>query len=168
MKHPIGYDDWLAYLDNQLDRPDADRVEDHLRGCEECRATWEELLHATSALRAAADEYAAAVVADPKTISSRRERVLARTRALAAAEGVEALAEGELTVRRLRRLQRVVAPACGADTAFRLIVAAVRRTPDPHNDEGWQEFLSELTDLTAALCGRSVARLVWAIGNSLA
>ena len=74
---------------------------------------------------------------------------------------------GELTVGRLRRLQRVVAPTCGAYTAFRLIIAAVARTPAPQGAPAWRSFLEQLTDLTSALCGRSMARLVWEIGNSL-
>jgi hypothetical protein len=168
MRHPISYDEWLGHLDNELDPAAAARVEGHIESCGECRATWEELLSATAALRAAAEEFSASLTADDSAVSSGRERVLARIRALEAPAAVAAVAGGELTVGRLRRLQHVVAPACGANTAFRLIVAAVRRTSAPHRAGAWRDFLEQLTDLTSALCGRSMARLVWEIGNSLA
>jgi anti-sigma factor RsiW len=167
MKHPISYDEWLGYLDNQLDPAATARVQGHIASCGECRTTWDELLLATVALRAAAQEYAAACATDAGTVSVGRDRVLARIRALERPEAVEAVAGGELTVGRLRRLQHVVAPACGANTAFRLIVAAVGRTSAPHGAAAWRRFLEQLTDLTSALCGRSMARLVWEIGNSL-
>jgi predicted anti-sigma-YlaC factor YlaD len=170
MKHWISYDEWLGYLDGELDPAAAARVKDHIDICGECHTTWEDLLTATAALRAAANEFAVASVIGADAVSQGRERVLARIRATstqAALSAVEAVAVGELTVGRLRRLQRVVAPACGAHTAFRLIVAAVGRTSTPHGAAAWRCFMENLTDLTSALCGRSMARLVWEIGNSL-
>jgi anti-sigma factor RsiW len=167
MRHPISYDEWLGYLDNELDAAATARVRGHIAGCSDCRTIWEELLDATTELRDAGRDYAAAYSMDACTLTNGRERVLARIRALDAPVAVEAVAGGELTVGRLRRLQHVVAPACGADTAFRLIVAAVGRTSVPHGLTAWRDFLEQLTDLTSALCGRSMARLVWEIGNSL-
>ena len=167
MEHSISYDEWLGYLDGELDPAAAARVKDHIGICGECHSTWEELLAATVALRAAAKEFAAASVTGADAVSQGRERVLARIRAATAPAAVEAVAVGELTVGRLRRLQRVVAPACGAHTAFRLIVAAVGRTSTPHGAAAWRCFMENLTDLTSALCGRAMARLVWEIGNSL-
>ena len=167
MQHSISYDEWLGYLDGELDPAAAVRIKDHIDICPECQATWEELLTATAALRTAANEFVAAAVTGSDSRRQGRERVLARIRASAAPAAVEAVAVGELTVGRLRRLQRVVAPACGAHTAFRLIVAAVGRTSKPHGAAAWRCFMGNLTELTSALCGRAMARLVWEIGNSL-
>ena len=168
MKHSISYDDWLGYLDGELDTAATARVRGHIEICSECRSTWEELCEATAALRSAANEFAAASVMSMDAVSNGRQRVLARIRAASAAPGsVDAVAGGELTVGRLRRLQRVVAPTCGGHTAFRLIIAAVGRTPAPQGGPAWRSFLEQLTELTSALCGRSMARLVWEIGNSL-
>jgi hypothetical protein len=167
MRHPITHDEWLGYLEDELDPAATARVRDHIQACSECRGTWQDLLGATAELRAAAGEYVAACTTLAATGSSGRDRVLARIRALEDPGAVESVAGGELTVGRLRRLQHVVAPACGANTAFRLIVAAVRRTPMPHGAAAWSSFLEQLTSLTSALCGRSMARLVWEIGNSL-
>ena len=163
MKHSITYDEWLGFLDGELDAAASARVRGHIESCSECRATWEELCDATAALRYAAKEFAAASVVSVDAVSSGRERVLARIRGTS----LDAVAGGELTVGRLRRLQRVVAPTCGAQTAFRLIVAAVGRTAAPQGTPDWRSFLEQLSELTSALCGRSMARLVWEIGNSL-
>lgn len=167
MRHSISYDEWLGYLDGDLDPSATARVRDHIASCRECLATWEDLLEATNALRAAADEFVAAYATGGEAVSNGRRRVLARIRALESPAAVDAVAGGELTVGRLRRLQHVVAPACGAQTAFRLIVAAVGRTPAPHGAAAWRRFLEQLTRLTSALCGKSMARLVWEIGISL-
>lgn len=167
MRHSISYDDWLGYLDGELDPAATARVKQHIDSCPECRGTWEELLQATAGLRAAAERYVFASAIGPDAVKQGRERVLARIRRSASPVAVEAVAEGELTVGRLRRLQRVVAPTCGAHTAFRLIVAAVGRTSSSNGALAWGAFLEQLTELTSALCGRSMARLVWEIGNSL-
>ena len=167
MKHPIDYDDWLGYLDGDLDQMRTARVREHIEHCSECRSTWNELLEATAAMRSAALEYAAMHAVGEFEVRSGRERVLARIRTLESRSTLESVAAGELTVGRLRKLQHVVAPICGARTAFRLIVAATRRTPAPQGMAEWRVFLEQLTDLTSALCGRSTARLVWEIGNSL-
>ena len=168
MKHPISYDEWLGYLDGELPPVPKARVGKHIAACAECTVVWEELLTVTAGLRAASEQYVAASRVSEEAVSRGRGRVLARIRALAGPPAVEVVAEGELTVGRLRRLQNVVAPACGAHTAFRLIVAAVGRTSSPGSTSAWQRFLEQLTELTSALCGRSIARLVWEIGNSLA
>jgi len=167
MKHPIDYDDWLGYLDGDLDQIRTARVREHIDHCSECRSTWNELLEATAALRSAAREYAAVHAVCDDEVRSGRERVLARIRTLESPSTLESVAAGELTVGRLRKLQHVVAPVGGARTAFRLIVAAAGRTPVPQGTAAWRIFLEQLTDLTSALCGRSMARLVWEIGNSL-
>ncbi len=165
MKHSISYDEWLGYLEGELDLAATRRVREHIEICRECAATWEELFQATTALRSAANEFSMATAMSFDTVSSGRERVLARIRATE--RSIEAVAGGELTVGKLRRLQRVVAPACGAQTAFRLIVVAIGRTPTLQGPPTWRSFLEHLTDLTSALCGKSMARLVWEIGNSL-
>ena len=167
MKHSISYDDWLGYLDGKLDAGATARIRSHIDVCHGCRETWEELLNATVALRTAASRFAAVSEPSHDAVSQGRDRVLARIRALKTADPVDTLAGGELTVGRLRQLQQLVAPACGAHTAFRLIVAAVGRTAMPHETDAWRNFLEQLTMLTSALCGRSMARLVWEIGNSL-
>lgn len=164
MKHPITYDEWLGCLDGELDPAAAGRVRGHIAACGECRATWEDLLEATAALRAAADEYAASYAIQPGNMRIRRERVLARIRSSGMPAPMEADAGDELTIRRLRHLQSVVAPVCGAQTAFHLIVGAAGQTPAR---QGWRSYMEQLADRTSALCGRSTARLVWQIGNSL-
>lgn len=167
MKHPIDYDDWLGYLDGDLNQSRTAVVCEHIEHCSECRSTWDELLEATAAIRSAAGEYAAVHAVGEDEIRSGRERVLARIRTLESRPTLESVAAGELTIGRLRKLQYVVAPVCGARTAFRLIVAAAGRTPVPQSKAAWLVFLEQLTDLTSALCGRSTARLIWEIGNSL-
>jgi anti-sigma factor RsiW len=167
MTHPITYDEWLAHLDDELAPEAAARVRRHIAACRQCRGTWDGLLDATSALRSASEEFVSAVVPRSGAVDRGRERVLARIRAVQSPTAIDRVAVGELTLGRLRRLQHVVAPACGAHTAFRLIMAAVGRTPAPHENKAWFRFLEELRDLTSALCGRSMARLVWEIGNSL-
>lgn len=167
MKHTIDYDDWLGYLDGGLDQIRTARVREHIEHCSECRSTWNELLEATAAIRSAAREFALVHAVGEDEIRSGRERVLARIRTLESRSTLESVAAGELTIGRLRKLQQVVAPVCGARTAFRLIVAAAGRTQVPQETAPWRIFLEQLTDLTSALCGRSMARLVWEIGNSL-
>ena len=167
MKHPIDYDDWLGYLDGDLDQMRTTRVREHIEHCSECCSTWNELLEATAAMRSAAREFEVVHAFGEDEVRSGRERVLARIRTLESRSTLESVAAGELTVGRLRKLQHVVAPVCGARTAFRLIVAAAGRTPVPQGTAAWLVFLEQLTDLTSALCGRSMARLVWEIGNSL-
>ena len=51
MKHSISYDEWLGFLDGDLDAAATSRVRSHIEACPECRTTWEELSDATVALR---------------------------------------------------------------------------------------------------------------------
>lgn len=167
MKHSITYDEWLGYVDGDLDPATMATVRNHIADCGECHTIWEDLLFATSDLRSAAHEFASASKVMEETICRSRTRVLARIHAIEAPLAVHQVAGGELSLRRLRHLQRIVAPTCGAHTAFHLIVAAVKRTSHPHDANAWHSFLEQLRDLTSAFCGRSTARLVWEVGNSL-
>lgn len=167
MNHPISYDEWLGHLDGALGEADAARVRGHIEGCTECKATWDDLLAATASLRGAAREFLSAHTVEDAALRRGRERVLARIRAPQGSVALESIAGGELTIGRLRRLQRVVAPVCGAHTAFRLIVASAGRTPVRDGAAAWSRFLDQLAELTSAVCGRSTARLVLRIGNSL-
>lgn len=166
MRHPVSYDDWLAHLDGQTGAERTAIIERHLEVCGECRETWRDLLRATSALRQAAEMRRAELNAPASRIERSRARVLERIRSID--DRLEAVAGGELTIARLRRLQSLVAPTCGARTAFQLIVAAVARTPvEEDTGAAWTDFLDQLGNLTSALCGRSVARLVSSIGGTL-
>ena len=167
MKHPISYDEWLGYLDGALEEADAARVRRHIESCSDCESTWSDLLAATESLRTAARRFVEAHDGDAAAVRRGRERVLARIRGPQGAVALEAIVGGELTIGRLRRLQRVVAPVCGAQTAFRLIVESAGRTSVKDGAAAWGRFLDQLTELTSALCGRSTARLVLRIGSSL-
>lgn len=161
MKHGITCDDWMAHLDGALDAAAAARIRAHIARCEECAGTWDNLLRATEALRDAVREYELATPVGAAATRHGRDRVLARIRAL------DECGPGELSLARLRRLQQVVAPVCGAQTAFRLIVESVARTPVRRGTTDWNTFLRELGGITSAVCGRSISRLVLHIGASL-
>ena len=167
MSH-VSYEDCLGYVDRALP-PDLTRqVEIHLEGCQTCSAVHADILQATALLRSAGSSLRQKSGLDQMDESRGRDRVLARIRSLESGLAIESVACQDLTIARLRRLQQVVAPTCGAKTAFRLILTAVSHTPVT-GDSGmlWPRFLVELRSLTSAFCGRSTAQLVFELGRRL-
>ena len=170
MKHSISYDDWLAYADGSLESGRTEYIETHTRHCEECRQTRDDVLRATEALRIASSSMRRNAELTEQAIRRGRERVLERIRAFNGRISLES-AEPDATLARLKRLQVLVAPVCGAKTAFRLILAAISRVPITAVEEVdadlWIRFLRELMCLTSAFCGRTTARLVFEYDRSL-
>jgi anti-sigma factor RsiW len=171
MKHSISYDDWLGYLDGALPPPQSNHIRAHLETCVECRNLYEELLAATATLRAAGESYRERRTLNETAVRSARKQVWSRIRAAEASGTLEDLAGPVLSLNRLRRLQALVAPVCGARTAFRLILAAVTGMPAAPEASGcgddWTCFVRKLKELTSAFCGRTTAMVVWDLGQSL-
>lgn len=170
MKHSISYDDWLAYLDGALEPAPSDRIRTHLSTCAECRDLYNGMLDATAVLRASGDAYRETATVTPAAIRRARDQVCRRIRTSDDHGTLEDLAGAVLTISRLRRLQALVAPVCGSRTAFRLIVAAVARMSMARGQSSggdWNCFVQKLNDLTSAFCGKTTARLVWKLGQSL-
>ena len=170
MKHSISYDDWLAYLDGDLESGPAERIRAHLATCTECRDLYEGMLEATAGLRAAGALYRETVTLTPAAVEQGRQQLWSRIGTLENGGSIEDLVGPVLTIGRLRRLQALVAPVCGSRTTFYLILAAVAKmspAPDPAGGDDWKRFVRKLQDLISAFCGTSTARLVWAIGESM-
>lgn len=164
--HGISEQQWVDYLDRNLDGAETARIKAHLGACAECRKQHEGMLRTVRSL-----ETAAARVRDFFPVEQERTHVaLAHVlaRVLDAEAKEQKLTGDEIRVR-LEQLEEILTDLCGSWTAANALRVAARTTIDDSlgklNRANWLSFLKRLTSIASVFCGDTGARLVWECGQ---
>lgn len=166
MIHGFTEKDWNDYLDGQAGDDLRDRIEAHLIGCLHCWEFYDQMAHATEALRSTGERL-------------RREFGLSDRQLYTGLRGVfeklSAMETGELCVthhairHKLEALEAVMTPMCGPETAIRALRAAAVGSParslEQVTADNWTPFLRNLKSIATVMCGDTGAHLVWESGQ---
>lgn len=161
MIHGISDQEWVAYLDGELEAVDRDRLETHFTGCAICWEFFDRVAQTTARLDAAGKATRHSVPLSDDELRRSMGEVLARIR------------RGRLRTTEVRErldcLERVMAPMCGTTTATRALRAAAQGSPAQSLEyvtaDNWTPFLSSLRSIAAVMCGETGAHLVWESGQ---
>ena len=161
MIHGISDQEWVAYLDGELEAVDRDRLETHFIGCAICWEFFDRVARTTARLDAAGKATRHSVPLSDDELHRSMSEVLARIR------------RGRLQTTEVRErldcLERVMAPMCGTTTATRALRAAAQGSPAQSLEyvtaDNWTPFLSSLRSIAAVMCGETGAHLVWESGQ---
>ena len=161
MIHGISDQEWMAYLDGELEAVERDRLETHFIGCAICWEFFDRVARTTARLDAAGKATRHSVPLSDDQLRRGMGEVLARIRG------------GRIQTTEVRErldcLERVMAPMCGTTTATRALRAAAQGSPAQSLEyvtaDNWTPFLSSLRSIAAVMCGETGAHLVWESGQ---
>ncbi|HZS08311.1 MAG TPA: zf-HC2 domain-containing protein [Blastocatellia bacterium] len=166
MKHGISDQDWEGYVEDRLPAAERDRIEAHLIGCLGCWEFYEQMAATTERLREAGAATRRGIPLSDEQLHAGLRGVFERVRA---GQPGHATQRGGRIEQRLRYLEAVMAPMCGAQTAANALRAAARgsaaRSLDEVTTDNWEPFLRSLTSIAAVMCGETGAHLVWRSGQ---
>lgn len=155
--HGIDEGKWLAFLDGEA----CDEVEFHLRKCEECSETLQQLRSCQAALRREALRLRDAAA----TSDTRIEQMLD------ACLGELATGRAWTPQQATQLLRSLLEPFCGAGVARTLTELTMRRSTSANqifDSAGWRAFVGNLSEDVESICGSATGRLVGRAGLSLA
>jgi hypothetical protein len=164
MKHGISELEWNDYLDGRAPAEVRDRIEAHLIGCLECWEFYEQMSGATLELMTAGEEARQELTLEDRQLHVMLRGVFSRLGAGEAGSVVRAQVQGRLTV-----LETVLAPFCGTQAALCALQVAAKDSParslEQVTPDNWEPFLKRLTAIAAAMCGETLAGLIWESGQ---
>lgn len=165
MIHGISDEQWLAYLDHELDASARDLLEAHILGCASCWEFNDRMARSTMQLAAQGRIARHSVPLTDEHLHSSLSATLARIRGQEQVRGPWQTAEVKA---RILSLERVMAPMCGAKTAVKALRAAAQGSPaqslDHVSQDNWTPFLASLRSIATVMCGETGAHLVWEWG----
>jgi len=154
--HGIDEGKWLAFLDGES----CEEVELHLRTCDECSETLQQLRACQAALRLEASRLRDAAGTSEARIEQMLEACL------------DELAGCAWTPQQATLLLRsLLEPFCGAGAAQSLTELTLRRSTSTNqvfDSAGWRAFVGNLSQDVESICGSAAGRLVGRAGLSLA
>jgi anti-sigma factor RsiW len=157
MRHPITAEQWISYLGGELEQGEASRMEAHLAACADCRGLAEELREADRCLSGILGELRRTAQLETEVVE--RARLLFFERVRCSRDAGEPLRASVL------RLQELLAPMCGLNTARLMLNKAAEcsevRTPEEVTAERWPAFVTGVVRVLKPLCGEPAAMLVW-------
>lgn len=166
MIHGISDEEWISYLDGDLDADGRDRLEAHLIGCKRCWEFNERMLVSSSMLSAEGRSMRQNLALDDAALNSNLRSFFGRLRAESSVMGVEQAPEVRA---RLDSLKDVMTPMCGSTTAVRALMVAAQGSPakslERITEENWSPFLTTLKSIAVVMCGETGAHLVWESGQ---
>ena len=164
MKHEISELEWNDYLDGRATAEVRDRIEAHFLGCVECWEFYEQISGATQKLLEACDEARQVLTCDDWHLHAMLRGVFARLRALEPGSAVNPQVQGQLNM-----LETVMAPFFGTRAAVNALHAAAKNSParslEQVTPDNWEPFLKNLSSIAAAMCGETLAGLIWERGQ---
>ncbi|SRR6266545_534849 len=166
MTHGISEQQWLDYLDQQLDSGERARVELHLAGCVECREFHSRISRTVKSLQEMGVEMRHGFPLDDEQLHISLAKVLARV--LDAEARRDGLSQADIE-ERLNHLEDCLALMCGSWTAVNALRVAARNSIHDSlgqlTEDNWPVFLKRLTSIASVFCGDSGAKLVWEYGK---
>ncbi len=166
MAHGISEQDWLRFIDGNLDAAARRRLEDHIASCPDCTAEAGELRHWHVLLRDEGYRLSEALRMEESHVETLLERSLERMRQVAPM-GVRrawSVRDG-LTI-----LRFVMDPICGSGATRAAINLAILRSAGAGRDltgTNWGLFVGNLREATSLICGQAAGRLVFRAGSCL-
>jgi len=163
MAHGISEQDWMRYLDGDLERVEWQRVDDHVAACQACASQASELRQWQGLLREEGTRLGEAIRSDERQVETLIERSLDRIRRARAA-AAWTVTDG------LSLLRFVMEPICGSGATRAAMNLAIQRSAGSEEDltgTNWGLFVVNLGEATTLVCGLATGRLVSRAGSCL-
>jgi hypothetical protein len=158
--------DWIDYIEDNLDVAKRASFKTHLEECAECRDFEAHMRRTEMALVDTAVEINNKFVVSEEETNIALAKVLARILDSEARE--QNLGRDAIKVR-LEQLEDILAAMCGSWTAVNALRVAAEgtlaKTPAKLTEETWLPFLERLKSIASVFCGDTGARLVWEYGQ---
>ncbi len=162
MAHGVNEQQWLRYLDGELNRIERTQFEDHLAACPSCTSEAGDLRRWHELLRTEGARLGEALRAGGECVEQLVEQSVLRVRGRHA---------GPWTVRDgLSILRSIMEPICGSGATNAAMSLAIRRSAGAEEDlsgTNWALFVGNLREATTVVCGLATGRLISRAGFCL-
>ena len=168
MTHGVTQQQWLDFMDGNLDAGRRREIQQHLELCPECYGDYLEMMAWGHAIESEASRLRDAIDRAEPGMDRLVQDALERIRAV----GLEPCAAGPYTTSRsLFVLRTLLAPICGIGTARAAIQLARRDAGllagDRFGASEWRDFVAILSRTISQQCGIAAGRLIVSVGLGL-